>query len=120
MKLKTVVVDRAKWWRGKPNSALKVAQADAFCCLGFCGLSVGIKPETMLRVSTPENLEQAAKMRQVFPKLFVGPRDYPEDSAECSDLVDVNDDREIEDKEREVRLRATGRKAGILFKFVGE
>lgn len=118
-KLKTVVVDRARWARGgcNPASRLKVVGHDMYCCLGFCGLEAGYTPRQLAGRGFPAEVGDKGGWRESFPALLT---EKAGDSVIGRQLAETNDALGTSPRVREAALKRQGKKAGIRFKFIGK
>lgn len=120
MTTKRLTIDRARWLRGdliQEDSQL-LSPMGRMCCLGFYLEACGVPREKLLGESCPSNL------RELLP----GQADWLAEKALHKDRVDnlvedefisVNDDAQLSEKGRELRLQQLFKQRGIRVRFVG-
>lgn len=141
-----VIIKRSEWSRGnlignallvdKPNERL-LEQAGAMgkllptegkmCCLGFACLALGVSKEQLLDKSTPEDLdcklEGLTEERSSYHNNVEERSSYHNNveyvnSDFSNEAVEINDDGDISDKEREAALTTLARSSKFDFKFI--
>lgn len=99
-------VSRKKWLRGKNWGALFIGNAMK-CCLGFVGQQCGIPTNAMHGKATPRSLgdDYCGK----FPAWI---------QQSSASAVDINDEPNLSDRDRETKLKDLFKKHGdqIVFK----
>ncbi len=108
MAVKTFIVKRSRWLRGKGSDSYLRHKNGHQCCLGFVGRQCNIAAKDLLLRGLPGHLPGELLMR--FPELT--------GSESWSDFAIINDSPEISDKEREKKLKELAKKNGFRFKFV--
>jgi hypothetical protein len=119
--LKTLVIDRKKWYRGKgPASSALLTESKKMCCLGFLGRAEGLKPKDIRGITTPSDSDLPKELlTPSFKKLVeYHHSDLPFDNELCKKLTKLNDKEDISDKERESKLRPLFRKLKYKLKFI--
>lgn len=124
-------ISRAKWLRGEgsDDSCLVRASDNKMCCLGFFGLACSIEADKMLEVKTPEEVPTTANetVRDVWTRkaneskgLFCSRGGGWELtlSSTCSDLMEANDDKKVEEEAREDTISKLFQKIGVEVIFV--
>lgn len=112
-----VKVNRKKWYRGKgPAKSSLLCSNGQMCCIGFLGKALDVKNAHMLKQPTLHDATYHKSMsdsvRHVVTEM-VDEFDY-----ELSRAYQINDDPEIEDDEREVRLKKIGKSMDVVFTFI--
>jgi hypothetical protein len=125
-----VEIQRSKWLRGRPGEGC-LRNADGLqCCLGFVAVEAGYS-ETLINYNDIGSLCDGEGVNGP-PRLFrelvqVSKTVDPEDDYESTDvggtpleqsLIEINDDGDLNDDEREAKLIEVAAKAGIQFVFV--
>jgi hypothetical protein len=126
--VKTFIVDRSKWYRGRDNSCL-LKPGNKMCCLGFYAEACGIDRKLLRDVSTPGDVsllmsgEEDSNGKRVHQKSdmvwetkLVHGKDK-QNSKTCDEMMKVNDDTYTTDKVRETKLKALFKKIGIAVRF---
>lgn len=105
MKLKSLLIDRRKWYRGRGgwNSRLRL-RSGKMCCLGFLGVQCGIAPKELEGVPLPSDI----RFRGTWPPMLFQLQD---------EIVFVNDSLAISEAEREQALRINFKQLGYRVKF---
>lgn len=135
---RTLTINRKKWWRGKEGSALLKDYSDKMCCLGFDCKARGFSEQLLRGRGCPSNLMEdlikedavtvTKEVREAYLKLkglVTKPRKTKyngictDDTELCQEMMQVNDDREFSDEEREARLKPLFLKSGVKVRFVG-
>ncbi len=110
--LKPFTVSRAKWLRGRGADSALLSDG-RMCCLGFAHVTAGVPERDIKGVSMPADADPKCHVRG----LVVDDEDYVRDSRLSKDAADINDDKDIDDDERELRLTALFREHGIAVEF---
>lgn len=106
---KVLTIVRSKWLRGEGGlvSYLRRPEDGKMCCLGFDALACGFTPAQITGREDPRTLAEVMDV----------PADY--ETTRCSpnyrtifDAMDINDNIEISDSEREERLIPLLKKIG--------
>jgi hypothetical protein len=118
-KAKTLIIDRSKWLRGKPEDSRLRNRDGEMCCLGFFGLACGIPIAELEAHRTPLG-HTLTTNRNRWPEWLV--RSTPTKavyagSPQCGDLMGDNDSRGLTEPEREERIAATFAKHGVTVVF---
>lgn len=134
VKLKKLIINRAKWARGGKNgSAALLNSAGNMCCLGFACARLGFTKDQLADEGEPlslaESLEDVEKIRKLGGLVTIVTDESWDDEDEeihtydnskwSSEAIYINDDDSISDKMREYRLKPILRRAGFDVKFVG-
>lgn len=116
--MKTLVIDRKTWFRGRGHVNSSLLRGEAMCCLGFAAIQLcEAKPIDISGVASPQSTEGAVLGR--FRKLgLVDLSGLPRNTKECFDLMTLNDDPSILDNERESLLTERFRSIGIQAQFI--
>ena len=116
-----VEVDRRTWLRGDRDKAgLHVTPSGQQCCIGFACRAAGLTVEDIrgrAGVASLDNYPRARLFEQ-FPRWYQTGRTMLISSDAMTKLYRINDDSEINDKERERKLTQHGHAVGIAFSFV--
>lgn len=128
MKEKELVIDRKIWLRGESNGKLLTHDRKAMCCLGIYMNSCGVSREKLRSLGSPEcvivKYKQEVKLPEDASWLYKKPDGFISNNLYNSDLVfnlmSVNDNFEINEKEREEQIRDLFAKADVKVKFVGK
>ncbi len=107
-------VFRDSWARGASDGQL-YADGER-CCLGFLGLACGLSDEDMDGIGTPQNVKPPAWPKTLVASVLDEEGEYT-DSYLCGQIISTNDDEELEDPEREARLRSLFASGGIEVEF---
>jgi hypothetical protein len=84
--MKTVIITRKYW------GTRKLLNVDGTkCCLGFCAKSFGVKPDRMLRLAMPSELD--AKEAALLPSWL------REDKSHSFEKIDMNEASRINDSD---------------------
>jgi hypothetical protein len=118
-----IVVDCDRWCRGSNSGTAggsRLLTGRGYrCCLGFVAKKLGYTDASLMAVGTPAELEDHPSRNSnvlCYPRLTDNGDDV-RITRFTSLATEINDDREISDTERMSRLRALGRKHGVLFRF---
>ena len=87
-----VIVKRSKWLRGTYDSYLSVKIKGKIqrCCLGFAGLTCGLKDKEMNCVVSP--YDQPIAFEKLFPELLIRTSTgFGDNSPICYQLMELND-----------------------------
>lgn len=119
----SVVVDRVKWLRGTGDGTLLRLRAKTpdengcMCCLGFAARAAGM---TKKEITNTGAISDCARTPRSLLGLFMEHRKgLSERHTVQDDLITANDSRVLTGAQRERRIKSLGKKAGILFSFVG-
>lgn len=106
-------VKRKKWFRGKGswNSNLLNSSGN-MCCLGFYALACGFEKSDIIDKLDPTNI-----IRHIDCIWKTKLLDKFGNSAACYDLMSINDEGSISDKEREAKLKTLFKKMGVAVTF---
>lgn len=112
--LVTVVVDRSRWYRGQSSKDSRLLREDGqMCCLGFACLALGASRDDIFNRSRP------AQLTGSVARLFVsGHGGIWTDATDAADAMRTNDDKFLDEPERERRIIGMGRRLGLAFVFV--
>lgn len=130
--VKSFVIDRAKWYRGKYSQLL--GSRDMKCCLGFYALACGVDKKTIRGLGSPSdvvNLDvcptavsvdvtrrpnvkwETRLVKRVRSKFGA------KDTSITDQLMVINDSKSIDDVKRESKITSLFKKIGIKVKFKG-
>lgn len=115
--VKKFVIERDRWLRGKPNSALltdRAEDAGKMCCLGFFGIACGLTSDQIRGWQAPASLESS--LRRKYPSWLLN-TDGRLNSGTGVDLMSVNDDSTIDDARREERISELFADRGVEVEF---
>jgi hypothetical protein len=102
-----VVIDRKKWYRGQGDlTSCLLLSTGKMCCIGFLAKKLGAKPG---EIRNTKILEDTTK-----PSLLSF---ASENDSVLTIAYEVNDDEQIDDKEREASLKEIGKEMGVQFTF---
>lgn len=114
-----VTVKRSEWGRGTfCGSRLYNNQTKKRCCLGFVANACGLTDEDICDRSTPKSLYNGTGKIILDSLIILNAVNVPFNSKICSDLMGINDDRYLNESNRESKLIKLGKEAGINFTFV--
>jgi hypothetical protein len=119
--MKTLVIDRKMWWRGKNNSMLR-KPGGKMCCLGFLGRSCGYTTKELTYYYSPASRMNSYANRyekSKWPNKLLEVRGAVQnDSDLCNAMIEVNDELLISDEKREAELKKLFKKIGykVIFK----
>jgi hypothetical protein len=110
-------VDRKTWYRGNgPSGSALLREDGCRCCIGFVGQQCGVPDEALLNVRSVEYLKLGDQQKAKFPEWmweFVG-HSY----AGIEQAYHINDDRFMNDEERETQLKTIFANNGDEIEFV--
>lgn len=132
--IKTLVIDRSRWDRGAGGSALVMANAESdrrgkMCCLGFFGASLGGDPSKYCKYSEADDHETRAENGILgLPYPRSDQRFWPDWGFErdpdngynqiWARIAIINDDVNISEEMREMRVTEEFAKHGVTVTFV--
>lgn len=111
-----VKVDRKRWYRGKGmNESALLRQDDTMCCIGFACLAAGLSPLVIQGRDAVRFLsrESIHNVRGALRCSVAGTAEWLVEAYRTNDKID------LDDAEREKKLKALGAENGVTFKFVG-
>lgn len=115
-------IDRKRWARGGINGDAALLNDDqAMCCLGFACRKLGVPEKAMFNIGTPVRLATEPNLRGNLETLIRRARTgggYV-DRMNTDEAVAINDDQDIDDTEREAKLKPVLAKLGFDVYFVG-
>ncbi len=111
-RVKQWTVKRSLWWRGNPDSGLRMS-AGKMCCLGHRCIAQGCNAEELERRGYPSDL--AAINGDLAYSLG---RNYRDSKIHERAIAKINDDRSITDAEREALIIAKFAELGEAVTFV--
>lgn len=130
--VKSFTVHRPTWLRGQDPDNLTSAlyTYGKRCCLGFLGAACGYSDTDLDEVPGPSDTVADIE-KNLWPEVLLKPNEkWSEenddwtsavvDSKLCKDMMNVNDDKNISDAEREVKLTTLFRRARITVTFTDE
>ena len=109
-----IVIKRQTWERGRPAESAMLTDYGTYCCLGFFAKECGVEDKLLKHQLTPQDVPQIlSDLVLVSPENF--DRDtglswmFADDSYRYNNLLancamEINDDTEITDEERELHL----------------
>lgn len=125
--MRKVRINRAKWRSGDcshgGNSAYQSGYGDTAlindegfrCCLGFAACQLGkISLKSILNLSTPEELPRV--ITPLSERTEYGVRD----TRFTTTCIEINDDQDITQKQRESKLKRKFKTKNIQLEFYGE
>jgi hypothetical protein len=115
--VKKLVIDRAKWLRGKDDSYLLRPTDGKMCCLGFYAESCGFSLDDLSGKTYPSALVTDSQIPEAMRWLVT---DEYEDTTTCMSLARINDDAGLNEPIREKRVAEEFAINGIEVEFVGE
>lgn len=132
MARKTIIVDCDLWNRGNgenPEVTVALLNSHGMCCLGFAMLQltdateaditdVGEPGEIGWEFECPDYSPLAH--REEYLDAVLGRYEYLVNSEFSESAIAINDDPEIDDRERMKRLRALAREHGLQFRFINQ
>jgi hypothetical protein len=115
--MRSLVIDRTKWYRGKGDTHSRLLRADdgMMCCLGFYSLACGLSREDIEDISFPTSVDWSLPGEMDW--LCGEPGDDCDYTVEVR-VGNVNDSTAITDVEREQRLTALFAEHGVNVTFV--
>jgi len=113
--MKTFTISRKLWHRGKRKhpSALLVPQTGKMCCLGQIALQLGFSKDEIRNKPSPAALEN----REAFEKLNLVLLEVACSTGIGGSMMEINDEADLPDPEREAELRRLARKGGFKLRF---
>lgn len=113
-----LTINRNKWARGGLNGdAALLNDQGAMCCLGFACKKLGAKDGDIRALGTPQQLHLS--QRQKFARFGQLLNNKGCDRKLTQEAVDINDNIDLNELEREAELKPILRKLGFDVKFVG-
>lgn len=112
-------VERATWYRGNGATGSRLLRAEdgMRCCLGHVGKQCGIPDIAMQEIGSPGAI-RSKEEREKFPIAFLGPTTTCNNSPFTGQCVAANDDPNINDEEREVKLIKLFKSNNLELEFV--
>lgn len=111
------VVDCDRWYRGQGGGASFLLREDGHrCCLGFDLTRRGFGDHDLLNAKTPADINGDDEI-QGLTTWGEDEVDFV-DTAICKGLMDINDDRGINDRERMIRLNDEAANINLRFEFI--
>lgn len=118
----TLIIDRRLWARGGRNSRhSKLLVGGKLCCLGFHALACGLRKDEIEDMGTPRSaiVQHKLDIPEGMRFLFGDSIDHPPHSAAARTLMEINDDEQITDDEREKQLTTVFTQYGWAVTFIG-
>lgn len=110
--VKSFRINRAKWARGGEGGQSALLNEDGNkCCLGFYALACGAKPNQIAGHGCPEDAWPVKAGRWLL--------EDGKDSPDCYELVNVNDNVNLTDANREEEIKRIFKKHRVEVKFFG-
>lgn len=114
-----LIIDREKWYRGKGPDGSRLLRTDGCrCCLGFDLQRRGFTDEQLLDVGVPEAVETDAPI-DGLTFAFEDERDGFGPTGTNELLVEFNDNPDLSESERELRITSAFAEIGVEVEFVG-
>jgi hypothetical protein len=127
-----LTIQRSKWYRGQDSTESRLLRPDGrMCCLGFYAKALGATDDQIESLHTPA---MCLSNPNILPNPFTWgnggewllflPPNAPktirnhQNSKTCSALMNLNDDREINDETREKEVKEIFAKNGVEVEFV--
>jgi hypothetical protein len=123
--IKRFVVSRAKWLRGDPDASKMLDHFGASCCLGHVCEQLGVPRRDLYCYGFPSELARGwhaltsgflTERRERFEEDGCQQTDYV-DSDLASQAIEINDNSEIDDAQREAELSALFALHGYTLEF---
>ena len=122
--VKKFVVKRSKWYRGEGDAESRLQTSkNKMCCLGFYAKECGLKKKDILDIGSPG--EVPYDIKNLWDTFLLESKthfytDEPSisDSSIANDMMEINDNEFITEKERELRLKELFKTQGIKLKFI--
>lgn len=113
--MQKLTIKRSEWLRGEGGTeSYLLRKADnKKCCLGFLALSCGFNEAQILDISSPEDTEN----KLLWPKSILR-EELDKDSDITFTLVKLNDNENLLESERELRLKEEFANIDIDVEFV--
>lgn len=125
-------IDRERWCRGESDPSLLRERDGKMCCLGFFLLACGVAPERIKGNGEPQDaFSGLAEIPPTAAPLIQAdwgydPEECPADensvgtipSPVACDLMTVNDDMKVNERDREERIATYFAKIGVDVAFV--
>jgi hypothetical protein len=131
--IKSFVVNRKNWYRGKGMRHSRLLNnANNMCCLGFYALACGLDKKVIRNIQDPLNAVRItesnpkamdSQYRNVLRKSEViwntklVPKNREDNSVLARKLMTVNDEKELSEEKREETLTKLFKKMGVEVKF---
>lgn len=115
-----LIIDRQTWLRGEgwDDSFLLRPEDGKMCCLGFLSDQCGVPLKAISDAQTPVDL--SAIHRSLLPEFLFRELEDDRDvhSKECMELMQINDNQNLDPKEREDKLTEVFTANGIEVQFI--
>lgn len=135
--IKSFTIKESIWARGNqsPEGLNALLNKDrTMCCLGQYGKSCGISNDVLYMAGVPSVVEKVSKNKAWIANLNQKELEYVKwetklisrraifdtdcDSTICDDLVEINDDVDISDEERKVKLKKKFAEMKVKVRFI--
>ena len=113
--IEKLTIDRKRWLRGETDSVLRNKKG-LMCCLGFYCLRKRFKVADILDVTSPSDVIYINGTTRLDRLIVLD--DDADDNAVCNNLMIINDNTDISDKQRERRITQLFKKINVEVKFV--
>ncbi len=101
-----IIIDRKQWYRGLGGICSRLLNGEnRMCCLGFTCEQLGTPKGILFGVAYPEDLDKDNPLK-----------DKNIDSI--SSMISTNDDKDIDDIEREEKLKELAKEIDLEFEFI--
>lgn len=114
-------IKRSEWLRGNPNTASLLDRYNNKCCLGFFSLACGLTKNQIDRLTHPSQvIEENLELKpEVYPDWVLAKTFHNSirNSSDINSLIKINDDTEINDSEREEKIKEIFAKHNITVEF---
>jgi len=118
----TTVIERSKWYRGLGHRASRLLNDEGqMCCLGFDSLRRGFTPEEILNVGSPGRFHcelEDQRATGLIDKGWKGSDFKIQNSPIVNQIIQVNDDTTMNDRDRELVLTHLFSVLGTIVRFV--
>lgn len=114
---KTFTIQRSKWLRGEGNtkSSLLRTEDGKQCCLGQVMSQCGVPDNELREVGEPSDISDQDIEIEALCEWDLGTRHQ---HPSIGRMIEINDDEETEEFERESRLCELAQQAGFSLQFV--
>lgn len=111
-RIKTLTIKRSKWGRGKTGGALLDKDTGLQCCLGFAALASGVGADDIAGLCYPRDVARRIPLFNKHGRFGLC------DTKLSSAAINVNDDEDLKDAQREAALRKLFASNGVRVRFV--
>jgi hypothetical protein len=117
--MEKLIINRKTWLHGDSKNSLLLRDDNKMCCLGFYAIFKGYTEDEILGFAEPAQLDDCGDKFSSLVTFSDYDNNYHPNGI-CYQLMHINDNSNITDKEREIRLISEFKEIDIELEFVGE